>query len=219
MLSLVRPSADRLASLLGGCENQRATHVAGGLDDRGDRFADAGPLRTGHRTDLGRGPAVFDAARDALLNWRQFPVWAEVRGGDCDGPAPPPEEGNLVCVVARGGGLWWANPCRIYEVRDEPDCVSVAYVTLPGHVCRGEERFRLSRDADGVVWYDVRADSVLAHPLAKLADPLVRRKQKEFARDSLATVRRAVRGYERVVPRPRTERRPGDRTERQLQAA
>ena len=211
MLSLTRPAAGRLAGLLGDVAGKEATHAPGGLDAKGDRFADDGPLRTGHRVDLGRGGAVFDAAREALLSWRQFPPWAHVRGGDCEGPAPPPAVGDLVCVVARGGGLWWASPCRIYEVVDEPDCVSVAYVTLPGHVCRGEERFRLTRAADGVVWFDVRADSELAHPLARLAGPLVRRKQKEFARDSLAAMRRAVAGCDRVVPRPPSERRPPDR--------
>ena len=201
MLTPFRPAAGRLAGLLADCADAEPTHEPGGLDGRGDRFADAGPLRTGHRVDLGRGPAVFDAARETLLRWGQFPPWAHVAGGDCAGPAPPPAVGNLVCVTARGGGLWWSNPCRIYEVFDEPGLFSVAYVTLPGHVCRGEERFRLTQDrsgADGgVVWFDVRADSELAHPLARLAGPLVRRRQKQFARDCLAAMRRAVAGCDR----------------------
>ena len=219
MVSLVRPAADRLAAWLAGRATAAPTHEPGGLNARGDRFAEDGPLRTGHRVDLGRGPAVFAAARAALLSWRQFPDWAAVHGGDCAGPAPPPAVGNLVCVVARGGGLWWSNPCRIYEVVDEPGCVSVAYVTLPGHVCRGEERFRLSVDAAGVVWFDVRADSELAHPLARLAGPLVRRKQKEFARDSLATMRRAVLGCEAIVPLPPPRDEPAGRPEPRLMSA
>lgn len=207
MPSLTRPAADRIAATLREVAAADPTHAPGGLDARGDRFAEAGPLRTGHRVDLGRGPAVFAEARQALLDWRQFPAWAAVYGGDGTAPAPPPAVGDEVCVLARGGGLWWANPCRIYEVTDAADCVSVAYVTLPGHVCRGEERFRLTRAADGVVWFDVRADSELAHPLARLAGPLVRRKQKEFARDCLATMRRAVAGCDRIVPRTAADRR------------
>ena len=205
MPTLFRPTADRLAASLRAVRDAAPTHEPGGLDGPGDRWACAGPLRTGHRVDLGRGPAAFAAAREALLAWRQFPDWATVHGGDCVGPPAAPAVGGEVCVLARGGGLWWSNPARIYEVRDEPDCFSVAYVTLPGHLCRGEERFRLTREPDGRVWFDVRADSQLAHPLAKLAGPLVRRRQKEFARDSLAAMRRAVAGAE-LVPPPRAER-------------
>ena len=201
MPSLARPTADRLARLLESRADAAPTHRPGGLDGRGDRFADAGPLRTGHRTDLGRGPAAFAAAREVLRTWGQFPPWTAIHGGDCAGPPPPPAVGSTVCVVAKGGGLWWSNPARIYEVTDEPGAYGVAYVTLPGHVCRGEERFRVSLGPEGRVWYDVRADSVLDHPLAKLAGPLVRRRQKEFARDSLAAMRRAAtaaRGDESV---------------------
>ena len=203
MPTLVRPTADRLARLLADAAGAAPTHEPGGLDGPGDRRADRGPLRTGHRTDLGRGSATFAAAREVLRRWEQFPDWTAVRGGDCHGPPPAPAAGEELCVVARGGGLWWANPARLYEVTDEPDCFSVAYVTLPGHLCRGEERFRLTLGPEGRVWYDVRADSVLCHPLARLAGPLVRRRQKDFARDSLATMRRAVAaaGGDGLVPR------------------
>ena len=194
MLTPLRPTADRLARLLARSADAAPTHIPGGLEGRGDRWAEAGPLRTGHRTDLGRGRAVFDRARETLRTWGQFPAWATVHGGDCAGVPPPPAAGAEVCVVARGGGLWWSNPARIYEVTDEPGRYGVAYATLPGHVCRGEERFGVSLGPEGRVWYDVRADSVLDHPLAKLAGPLVRRRQKEFARDSLAAMRRAVAG-------------------------
>ena len=192
MPSLTRPSADRVAGLLAAVNAAAPTHPPGGLDGPGDRAACRGPLRTGHKTDLGRGDRAFAAARAVLRRWGQFPEWAAVHGPGGTLP-PPPVEDDAVCVVARGGGVWWANPCRIYEVIDTPDCFSVAYTTLPGHVCRGEERFRLTRGPEGRVWYDVRADSELAHPLAKLAGPLVRRKQCEFARDSLAVLRKAVR--------------------------
>ncbi len=205
MPTLTRPTADRFDALFDAAAHAEPTHEPGGLDGPGDRWACAGPLRTGHKVDLGRGPAVFSAARQALLRWEQFPPWAKVHdrtSARSGGPPAPPTVGTNLCVAARGGGLWWANPARVYEVRDEPDCVSVAYVTLPGHICRGEERFRLTRDATGNVWFDVRADSQLTHPLAKLAGPLVRRKQKEFARDSLAVMRRTVAGSIELVPRP-----------------
>ncbi|NNJ27037.1 DUF1990 family protein [Alienimonas chondri] len=205
MPTLTRPTAARLTALLDAAAGAEPTHEPGGLDGPGDRWASAGPMRTGHQVDLGRGPAVFAAARDRLLRWEQLPRWVSVHDaasvGSGDVPAPP-TVGTDVCVLARGGGLWWTNPARIYEVRDEADCFSVAYVTLPGHICRGEERFRLTRHADGRVWFDVRADSQLAHPLAKLAGPLVRRRQKDFARDCLAAMRRAVASSQELVPRP-----------------
>ncbi|QDT14443.1 DUF1990 family protein [Alienimonas californiensis] len=202
MPSLTHPTADRLAGLLTAAAGSDPTHRPGGLEGPGDRWTCGGLLRTGHRVDLGRGPTAFAAARDTLRRWGQFPDWVEVRAGDCLGPPPPPRAGGHLCILARGGGLWWSNPVRIHEVRDEPDCFSVAYVTLPGHVCRGEERFALTREADGRIWYDVRADSQLAHPLAKLAGPLVRRRQAEFARDSLAAMRRAVAPADELIPRP-----------------
>ncbi|MEM9702857.1 MAG: DUF1990 domain-containing protein [Planctomycetota bacterium] len=208
MLSPLPPAAVRLSALFEQARTAKPTHLPGGLDGRGDRWASQGPLRTGHRVDLGCGPTVFAAARQALMQWRQFPSWASV----CDAssahlkqrPAPP-AVGQDVCVTVRGAGLWWSNPARVYEVIDKPDSFSVAYVTLPGHVCRGEERFRLTRDADGRVWYDVRADSVLVHPLARLAGPLARRRQKEFARDSLAAMRRIVSAAD-LIPRPASSR-------------
>ena len=144
-----------------------------------------------HRIQLGRGRAAFEAATSVLRRWRMFPgSWTEIH------PAQPPvQSGQVVVVLARVGGLWWMNACRIVYVIDEttPVCrFGFAYGTLPGHMESGEERFSIEWDEEDRVWYDVRAFSRPRHWLARLGYPLVRRLQHQFARDSQAEMQRAV---------------------------
>jgi uncharacterized protein (UPF0548 family) len=81
------------------------------------------------------------------------------------------------------------NAARIvYVVDDAPPArrVGFAYGTLIDHAERGEERFIVEyQPADESVWYDLRAFSRPAHPLAVAGYPLSRWLQKRFARDSL----------------------------------
>jgi uncharacterized protein (UPF0548 family) len=142
---------------------------------------------------LGKGPAVFEAARDALRCWRMFPPsWTQIE------PAGALiQEGNVVAMLARVFGVWWLNACRIVYVFDEREPVrrfGFAYGTLPKHVERGEERFSVEWHADDTVWYAILAFSRPRYWLTRLGYPLARRVQRRFARDSLAALRRAVEG-------------------------
>jgi uncharacterized protein (UPF0548 family) len=105
------------------------------------------------RVALGQGAEVFAAAKSALLHWRQFQLgWTEALPSDT-----PICTGEVVAVIARVGGLWWLNACRIVYVVDEPSPnarFGFAYGTLPGHAERGEERFLVEMDDAGRVWYD-----------------------------------------------------------------
>ena len=107
--------------------------------------ATAGTPPPGHVVDrtrikLGDGEGVFRAARAALERWEHFRLgWVEA------GPADTPiRAGEVVAVVARVLGVWWANACRIVYAVDEAGPVSrfgFAYGTLPGNAESGEERF------------------------------------------------------------------------------
>jgi uncharacterized protein (UPF0548 family) len=146
----------------------------------------------GARVRLGRGAAAFESARAALRRWEQFPGgWVEL----CF-PDAPIEAGRVVAVLARGLGLWWLNACRIVSVVDEDGpggCFGFAYVTLPGHVASGEERFLVEWDrADDSVWYDLSSFSRPNGLLGHLGVPYARREQARFAAESAGAMRRAV---------------------------
>lgn len=149
------------------------------------------------RIKLGSGERTFVAATNALQKWQQFRLpWLEA------GPADTPiRAGEVVAVLARIGGLWCLNACRIVLVIDEStsdatgpiDRFGFAYGTLPGHAEMGEERFLIEWNrTDDSVWYDILAFSRPRHPLARLGYPLARLVQKRFARESAAAMRRAV---------------------------
>ena len=145
------------------------------------------------RVKLGEGEEAFRAARAALERWDQFRLgWVKPHPGDT-----PLRAGEVVAVVARVLGVWWANACRVVYAVDEdgPVCrFGFAYGTLPGHAESGEERFLVEWDrADDSVYYDVLAFSRPRHPLARVGYPLTRRTQRRFARDSAAAVLRDVR--------------------------
>jgi uncharacterized protein (UPF0548 family) len=88
------------------------------------------------------------------------------------------------------------NASRIVYVVDEAGPMTrfgFAYGTLPDHVETGEERFLIEWDrADNRVRYDILAFSRPRHVLARLGNPMMRRMQKKFGRDSVAAMLRAV---------------------------
>lgn len=144
------------------------------------------------RIELGKGEAVFDAARTSLKSWQQFRLgWV-----DAWSPETPLEVGRVVAIMGRAVGLWWLNSCRIVYTVNEIGPTSkfgFAYGTLPGHFECGEERFLIEWDrTTDRVTYDIMAFSKPNHILTRLGYPLVRRSQKRFGRDSAAAMRKAV---------------------------
>ena len=85
---------------------------------------------------------------------------------------------------------------RIVYVVDEQGPLTragFAYGTLPEHAVRGEERFMVEwSQASDEVHYDLLAFSLPGSLLVKLAQPVLRRFQRRFARQSLAAMRRAA---------------------------
>jgi uncharacterized protein (UPF0548 family) len=144
------------------------------------------------RIRLGAGRSVFAVAKAALRRWEHFRLgWVEVCW-----PDTPIEPGQVVGVLGRVCGLRCFNACRIVYVVDEDGPIKkfgFAYGTLPEHVESGEERFTIEwHEADDLIWYDILAFSRPNQFLARLGYPVVRRLQKRFARDSAATMLRAV---------------------------
>jgi uncharacterized protein (UPF0548 family) len=65
-------------------------------------------------------------------------------------------------------------PCQVIWVRDDPDAYGYGFGTLPGHPERGEEAFLVSRDAQGRMWFEIRAFSRPATRYARLGGPVTR---------------------------------------------
>lgn len=142
------------------------------------------------RVDLGAGAATFASATAALRRWQQFNLgWIEAF------PANTPlAVGETVLVLARVGGLWWANAARIvYAVNEDSDAArrfGFAYGTLPGHVESGEERFLIEWDrATDRVYFDIVAFSRPRHLLVRLNRSRARTMQKRFAREAAERMR------------------------------
>lgn len=191
MLSLRKPSAETLQRFLADQGTLDFSYAAVGATAT---TPPAGYTVDRTHIDLGRGDAVFGAARAALERWEQFRLgWVEAWPADTR-----LEESQVVAVMGWAAGFWWLNACRIIYVVDDPGPIhyfGFAYGTLPGHVESGEERFLLAWDrATDQVSFDILAFSRPNHFLARLGYPLVRRAQKRFGRDSATSMFRAVHG-------------------------
>tara|TARA_R110002095_G_scaffold105757_2_gene92557 strand:- start:7286 stop:7894 length:609 start_codon:yes stop_codon:yes gene_type:complete len=146
-----------------------------------------------NRICLGQGGEVYEAAKKALSEWQHYRFdWLTLHRPDA-----APEPGQTVAALAHVLGLWVLNACRVVYVVEETAPLSrfcFAYGTLPEHAESGEERFQVEWNTDDdSVWYDLYAFSQPQQLLSKIASPYVRRKQKQFARESLLAMKAAVR--------------------------
>lgn len=145
------------------------------------------------RGELGAGPAVWAAACQALRRWEMFGVgWVQVAP-----ERPPLDVGREVAIVVGKAGLWTLNAARIVYVVDEDEGqvarLGFGYGTLPDHLERGEERFLVEWDRrTNRVDYEIRAFSWPNHWIACCGFPLMRRFQRQFRRDSIRAMQRAV---------------------------
>jgi uncharacterized protein (UPF0548 family) len=140
---------------------------------------------------IGRGRRVFDRAAEAVLGWQMH------RGAGLDVRATTSraEVGTLVLVTfVRGLPLGLSAPCRVVSVADDPDRRGFTYGTLPGHLESGEERFEVSRDADGTVRLRIVAFSRHAPGPARWLGPLTSYGQKVVTGRYVQAVRRAAAG-------------------------
>jgi Uncharacterized protein conserved in bacteria len=163
-----------------------------------DIGATRGCVPEGYNTDhnrikIGTGRADFEAATNAVRNWRMFDMpWVNLCW-----PDTPIDEGQTVAILVRHFGFWSLNAARIVYVIGEKGDIEkfgFAYGTLPEHSEKGEERFSVEfHHASGEVWYDLLAFSRTNHFLARLGYPLSRMLQHRFAADSKQAILKAVR--------------------------
>jgi uncharacterized protein (UPF0548 family) len=150
-----------------------------------------GYVRDHLRSEIGRGAAAFETARQAFLDWREFDLgWVRVANPDAK---IEPEQ--IVAVEAHSLGLWSLNFSRILYVIDEPNRFGFGYGTTPLHVERGEERFLIEfYPVSGAVFYDLLAVSQPAHWLARLGYLYTRSQQQRFARESHRQIKELLAG-------------------------
>lgn len=136
------------------------------------------------RVRIGSGDEVFEASRAAVRQW----AMQRRAGLEIYPPGAVPEEGATVLVVRRLGPLKVVAPCRVVWTLDDPGASGFGYGTLPGHPERGEESFVVEQDAEGDVWFAIRAFSRHATWYARLggfAARWVQRQVTELYLDAL----------------------------------
>jgi uncharacterized protein (UPF0548 family) len=127
---------------------------------------------------LGFGVDVWEFAGREVLRWG-----VKRRSGFSVADDRPVAVGNRYWIVAHLGPLRIHEPIEVLAVVDEPRRKGFAYSTLAGHPIRGEEAFVVERRTDDSVWLTIRsltraASGIwwAAYPLARLAQPLYRRR-------------------------------------------
>ena len=186
LISLQKPDRRQLEALKASQRNMPVTYERIGATER--KEATPGYEWDEHRTLLGRGEDVFEAARDVLSQWGMLPDnWIALHSSDT-----PQRRGRIVVIAVKVLFTWWLNSAKIVYTINEYRRYGFAYGTLPAHAECGEERFLVEMDDEGRVWYRITAFSRPRHWLAKIFKNLTRRYQMRFAQDSIATVKRAV---------------------------
>lgn len=132
---------------------------------------------------LGKGDTVFQRAKQAIINWEQFPsTWTKVYAATF-------QEKAVVTMVFRLFNIWWWNNCRIVRIINEPDKFGMIYGTLNNHVESGEELFLIEMNATGEVWYHIKAFSRPRFWMARIAKPFARMYQRRFVKESFQTLK------------------------------
>ncbi|MEZ5400728.1 MAG: DUF1990 domain-containing protein [Bryobacteraceae bacterium] len=141
-----------------------------------------------HRVQLGAGEAAFERARKSLRDWRMFSLdWVRLCW-----PFKRIQPGVVVGIVTHQYWFWTLNAARIVYVIDEPRRFGFAYGTLLDHVARGEEQFLVDWRDDDSVWYEISSFSVARHWIGWAGYPLARLLQRQFGRDSVRAMARAM---------------------------
>ncbi len=195
MYFLKKPDNQQIKEFLEAQSQREFTYPTVGATGEGDY--PSGFVLDHNRIHLGQGKALFHQTKQALCNWRHFQLgWVELHRSEYQKVDQIPEPGQTVAVQAHVLGIWVLNACRVVYVTEETEPIwrfAFAYGTLPEHAESGEERFQVEwHPEDDSVWYDILAFSRPNRFLTKLSYPYVRRKQKQFAQDSMQAMEDAV---------------------------
>ncbi|MCA1219520.1 DUF1990 family protein [Streptomyces sp. 8L] len=150
-----------------------------------------GPLPEGyhhlhHRTVIGRGRAVFDAAGTAVTTWRMHRATGARVRADSAWARP----GATVELSLGRGPVRVAGRCEVVWTAYERNRTGFGYGTLTGHPERGEESFVVDLRDDGSVWFTVMAFSRHGRWYTRAGGPFVRLLQRGYARRLGRTLRR-----------------------------
>ncbi|MEE1940332.1 DUF1990 domain-containing protein [Streptomyces sp. TRM 70361] len=160
------------------------TYTGAGATREGRFPPGFGRLRV--RTRIGSGPAVFEAAAEAMLSWRMH----RAMGVEITADGTRAEPGVRVVVGLGVGRLRLRAPCRVVWSEHGGRRAGFGYGTLAGHPQSGEEAFVVERADDGTVWLEVRAFSRPGVWWTRAAGPLVPPLQRLYARWCGVTLRR-----------------------------
>jgi uncharacterized protein (UPF0548 family) len=187
MFLLRRPTPERIEAALAAGRRSGLSYAPIGISRPGASALPGYQLDV-HRVSLGTGDACWEAAREAVRDWRMFALgWAEVLPRRA-----PVEEGTHVAVVASHLGFWSVHVARVVFRIEEEDRFGFAYGTTLEHAERGEEIFQVERDpATGEVSYALRAVSRPRSLLARLGYPYTRHAQARFRKDSGRAMQKA----------------------------
>lgn len=139
--------------------------------------------------DVGRGPAAFEAAKDALSAW----VPHAAIGAHVEPDWPTVEAGTTVLVVLRRGPLYVVAPNRVVGLVEEPRRFAFAFGTLPGHPERGEESFTIEHLEDDTVRATIRVHAKPGTVPARAVAPVVKRLQTAATHRYLQAIEHHVR--------------------------
>lgn len=202
MFFLKTPTDREIRSLLSRMAPLPCNYEPVGATRDGPSRAPPGYTLRVYGTPLGRGDAVFEAAREQLSRFGNYPP--SFTRVVVDGDALEP--GLLFATLATHFGFASLHPCRVLDVFSHSDerCFGFSLGTMPGHVGAGEERFTIRQDpGDDVVRYEVVAFSKPDGWLARLGSPVLRHFQRRFARETQATMRRHCEAVDSAFPSSR----------------
>jgi uncharacterized protein (UPF0548 family) len=193
MFLLTKPNGPEIDKFLANCREQDFSYSELGATQQ---IAPRGYNVDNNRILLGTDQQAFERAKSALRAWKMFSLgWVEL----CY-PDSPVAAGVTVAVLVSHFGFYSLNGARVVYTVDEPGRFGFAYGTLTEHGEIGEERFSVDfLPEKEEVWYDLYAFSRPGSLLARLGYPVSRYLQKQFARDSLMAMRRAVSGADAMI--------------------
>lgn len=139
-----------------------------------------------HRTRIGHGQGVFEAAGTALTTFGAHRA-SGMRVSAETGAVRP---GARVTVGIGLGPLRVDARCLVLRTAYETTRIGFAYGTLVGHPESGEESFMVLMEPDGTVWFEVTAFSRPARWYTRLGGPVVPFLQLNYARLLGRTLRR-----------------------------
>lgn len=154
MISVRRCSEKRLQTFLE--TNQDVPHRYHGVGSISQGKQPEGFSFNSVSVEIGMGDHDWQVARRSITKWQMFSLpWVHLY------PFRPDIEVGSVAAVGGGmAGIWFYGAARIIEVVDSRDVYGFTYATTD-HMADGEERFRVRRDTDGRVFFEI---DVFARP-------------------------------------------------------